>query len=150
MAKKKYTVLLVEDSPSQAEAYKGYLAKEPIEVVHVMTGEDAIGWLDHSVPDVILLDLQLPGIHGLDVLKQVVARELPSPVVVITDDGSVDVAVVDVRMPSMGGLELAQKLREARPDLPILFMTGISEERNKEIAPALAAFAPSTMAPRRS
>ena len=97
MVKKTRTVLLVEDSPSQAEAYKGYLAKEPVEVVHVTTGEDAIAWLEHSVPDVILLDLQLPGIHGLDVLKQVVTRQLPSPVVVITDDGSVDVAVEAMR-----------------------------------------------------
>jgi DNA-binding NtrC family response regulator len=97
MAHKTRTVLLVEDSPSQAEVYKGYLAREPVELVHVATGEDALAWLGNGVPDVILLDLQLPGIHGLDVLKNVIAREMPSPVIVITDDGSVDVAVEAMR-----------------------------------------------------
>jgi two-component system repressor protein LuxO len=97
MANKKHSVLLVEDSPSQAEAYKGYLAREPLEIVHVTTGEDALKRLESAVPDVILLDLQLPGIHGMDVLNHVVRQQMPSPVVVITDDGSVDVAVDAMR-----------------------------------------------------
>jgi DNA-binding NtrC family response regulator len=97
MAKKKHIVLMVEDSPSQAEAYRGYLASEPFEVVHVTTGEDALKRLDVIVPDVILLDLQLPGMHGMDVLQHVMSHEMPSPVVVITDDGSVDVAVEAMR-----------------------------------------------------
>ncbi|UCC15373.1 MAG: sigma-54-dependent Fis family transcriptional regulator [Gammaproteobacteria bacterium] len=97
MAKKKHVVLMVEDSPSQAEAYKVYLAKESLNVVHVTTGEDALKQLDVIVPDVILLDLQLPGMHGMDVLQHVVSHEMPSPVVVITDDGSVDVAVEAMR-----------------------------------------------------
>ena len=91
MTKKQHYVLLVEDSPSQAEAYKAYLASEPLDVVHVTTGEDALEHLATEVPDVILLDLQLPGVHGMEVLNHVVRQELPSSVVVITDDGSVDV-----------------------------------------------------------
>ncbi len=97
MTRKKHSVLLVEDSPSQAEAYKGYLTSEPLDIVHVTTGEDALERLESSLPDVILLDLQLPGIHGMEVLNHVVSQELPSPVVVITDDGSVDVAVEAMR-----------------------------------------------------
>jgi len=91
------TVLLVEDSESQAQAYAGYLAVEDVHVDHVESGEAALAYLEIELPDVILLDLQLPGMHGMGVLKNVVERKLPSPVVVITDDGSVDVAVNAMR-----------------------------------------------------
>jgi two-component system cell cycle sensor histidine kinase/response regulator CckA len=68
------------------------------------------------------------------------------------ETNSVDAAVVDIRMPSMGGLELAQKLRESRPDLPIVFMTGFSEERDEDLSrlsavkPFLKPFSPSQLA----
>ena len=91
------TILLVEDSESQAQAYCGYLAKESLQVDHVGSGEAALGYLEDRLPAAILLDLQLPGMHGMSVLKDVVARQLPVPVIVITDDGSVNVAVEAMR-----------------------------------------------------
>ena len=90
-------VLLVEDSESQAAAYRGYLDQEALHVDYVETGEAALEYLENNLPDAILLDLQLPGMHGMEVLKDVVTRQLPAPVIVITDDGSVDVAVEAMR-----------------------------------------------------
>lgn len=97
MSGRKPALLLVEDSLSEAEAYKGYLAGDGVDITHVTTGEAAIEALAESVPDVILLDLQLPGIHGTEVLQHVMSQQMPVPVVVITDDGSVDVAVEAMR-----------------------------------------------------
>jgi two-component system repressor protein LuxO len=91
------TVLLVEDSESQAQAYCGYLAQDALHVEHVESGEAALDYLAGNLPDVILLDLNLPGMHGMEVLNDVVARELPAPVIVITEDGPVDVAVDAMR-----------------------------------------------------
>jgi two-component system repressor protein LuxO len=91
------TILLVEDSESQAQAFCGYLAKDELQVEHVETGEAALDYLQDKLPDAILLDLQLPGIHGMEVLKDVVARQLPAPVIVITEDGAIDVAVDAMR-----------------------------------------------------
>ena len=91
------TVLLVEDSVSQAEAYRAYLATEPLKVDLVASGEAALEYLDSELPHVILLDLQLPGMHGTEVLNSVIARQLPTAVIVITDDNSVDVAVSAMR-----------------------------------------------------
>ncbi len=91
------TILLVEDSESQAKAYCAYLAQDALHVEHVESGEAALDYLAGSLPDVILLDLNLPGMHGMEVLKDVVARQLPVPVIVITEDGPVDVAVDAMR-----------------------------------------------------
>ncbi len=97
MPGKKPALLLVEDSLSEAEAYKAYLASDGVDITHVTTGEAAIDVLAETVPDVILLDLQLPGIHGTEVLRHVIDQQMPVPVIVITDDASVDVAVEAMR-----------------------------------------------------
>jgi len=43
--------------------------------------------------------------------------------------GALDLLVTDVVMPGMGGLELAERLAERRPDLPVLFLSGYPQER---------------------
>jgi CheY-like chemotaxis protein len=54
--------------------------------------------------------------------------------------GSVDLVLTDIVMPEMGGPELARQLAELRPDLPIVFMSGYSDDpvvRMLEHSPAL-------------
>ncbi|RYH63710.1 MAG: response regulator [Alcaligenaceae bacterium] len=50
---------------------------------------------------------------------------------------AIDLLITDIRMPGMSGLELADKVRQIRPDLPILFITGYASEfeRGVELAP---------------
>lgn len=45
---------------------------------------------------------------------------------------SLDALVTDIRMPGMNGFELAQAVREARPDLPILFISGYFDSAEEE------------------
>ena len=94
---KKDRVLLIEDSPTLAMAYQEYLAKEAVEVVHVESGLEALAQLGRSIPAVVLLDLNLPDMNGMDILKSVGEQQLPCPVVIITAHGSVDVAVDAMR-----------------------------------------------------
>lgn len=91
------SVLLVEDSPSQAATYTAYLAKAGYQVDHAPDGEAALSYLAVNSPDVIILDLRLPGIQGTDVLKHARSVANPPPVIVITDYGSIDVAVDAMR-----------------------------------------------------
>jgi PAS domain S-box-containing protein len=55
--------------------------------------------------------------NGVDALRQVRAL-----------DGAIDAVVTDVIMPEMGGRELAQRLRAHQPELPVLFMTGYTDD----------------------
>ncbi|UCH75479.1 MAG: sigma-54-dependent Fis family transcriptional regulator [Rhodospirillales bacterium] len=91
------SILLVEDTPSLARLYKKYLDDEDVDVTMVGTGKEALKALSAEVPSVVLLDLRLPDMDGLDILKEIHSRELPSEVVVITAHGSINVAVEAMR-----------------------------------------------------
>ncbi|TCS42393.1 sigma-54-dependent transcriptional regulator [Reinekea marinisedimentorum] len=90
----KKRVLLVEDSPSLSAVYQGYLANsEEYGVAAVETGRDAMVKLTQAPPQLLILDLKLPDMNGMDILKHIKAQDLPTEVIVITAHGSVDVAV---------------------------------------------------------
>ncbi|WP_448192197.1 sigma-54-dependent transcriptional regulator [Azospirillum sp. sgz301742] len=91
------TVLLVEDTPSLARVYAEYLKKEAYTVVPVETGAAALDAVADGAPRIVLLDLQLPDMHGMEVLRRIEAQGLPCAVVVITAHGSVNVAVEAMR-----------------------------------------------------
>ena len=71
------TVLLVEDSMAQAEVFKNYLINEPYSVEHATSGEAALEFLARSTPAVMLLDLGLPGIQGMELLKLFQENKVP-------------------------------------------------------------------------
>ncbi len=83
-------ILLVEDSPAQAQVFLSYLKAEPYRVHHMVDGESALEYLDQGSPALILLDLGLPGISGLDVLAEIRHRKVTCPVVIITDQATLD------------------------------------------------------------
>jgi DNA-binding NtrC family response regulator len=62
-----------------------------------MTGQEALADIAQNPTDAVLLDLRLPDMDGLDVLKQIRTHEFPAAVVVITADGSLNRAVEAMR-----------------------------------------------------
>jgi two-component system alkaline phosphatase synthesis response regulator PhoP len=65
----KESILVVDDEEDILELVKYNLAREGYQVVCAATGEDAIAKAKRKLPDLILLDLMLPGIDGLEVCK---------------------------------------------------------------------------------
>lgn len=90
-------VLLIEDTPSMARVYLEYLKRGPFRARHSMTGQEALADIANNPTDAVLLDLRLPDMDGLDVLKQIRTHEFPAAVVVITADGSLNRAVEAMR-----------------------------------------------------
>jgi len=90
-------VLLVEDTDSLAEVYAAYLAKQDIPVTRVATGKAALSHLEAQHPDVLVLDVQLPDMNGLEILAHVRKHRLPTEAVVITAHGSIGKAVEAMR-----------------------------------------------------
>lgn len=86
-------VLLVEDVPSLATVYLEYLKKAGIEAEHVATGAAALDHIRAHLPKLVILDLQLPDMSGLEVLRTLKRDDVPTSVVVITAHGSVNTAV---------------------------------------------------------
>ncbi|WP_162045875.1 quorum-sensing sigma-54 dependent transcriptional regulator LuxO [Vibrio taketomensis] len=94
--KNKY-LLMVEDTASVAALYRSYLTPLGIDINIVGTGRDAIESLSFRTPDLILLDLRLPDMTGMDVLFEVKQQNPDVPVIFMTAHGSIDTAVEAMR-----------------------------------------------------
>lgn len=97
-------VLIVDDDPDILSALEKRVAWMGHEVLTAEDGEQALRVLTEDPPDLMLLDIELPGLSGLDVLKQVVEKrssispQTPPEVIVITAFGTIDRAVEAMRL----------------------------------------------------
>ncbi|MGH8869888.1 MAG: response regulator transcription factor [Actinomycetes bacterium] len=77
-------VLVVDDDPTVAEVVTGYLERAGYAVAHAGDGDEALRVADAWGPDLVVLDLMLPGADGIEVCRRLRARK----------DGRADVAVI--------------------------------------------------------
>lgn len=66
----KGTILIVEDEPGFRRIYKDLLESEGYSVIEAADGEKALHMIQFEKPDIVLLDIVLPGISGFDILKK--------------------------------------------------------------------------------
>jgi two-component system, repressor protein LuxO len=90
-------VLVVEDEPSMAKLYQAYLERDGHRVAVAGTGAEALAVLRHSPPEVMVLDLNLPDLHGRELLAEVKGQGLPTAVIVVTADGALSTAIAAMR-----------------------------------------------------
>jgi len=82
-------ILIVEDEFAISQVLKAYLTKQNYEVVQCYTGNEAIEIFEKEDPDLVLLDIMLPGKNGWAILKEI--RSLGScPVIMLTALGDVN------------------------------------------------------------
>ena len=81
------TLLLIEDSQTIRFLYRGILSNDGFNVIEAENGEKGFELALERKPDLILLDLILPDIHGLEVLKKIRSFEMTKdiPVLVMTN-----------------------------------------------------------------
>src|SRR5688500_8993143 len=77
-------VLVIEDDPELETLTRMILEMAGHEIESVRTGEDAIDALEASIPDVVLLDIRLPGISGWDVLDHLAQRSMAVRVIPVS------------------------------------------------------------------
>lgn len=92
-----HAVLIIEDEASLARNIKDYLEEDGFEARIAGDGETGLKLFDSFRPDIVLLDLRLPGIDGLAVLKQLRARSPEARVIMLTAHGSVQIAVEAIK-----------------------------------------------------
>jgi len=89
-------ILLIEDDPALRRALRTSLRSREFEVLEAATGEDAIVVAADRRPDVVLLDLGLPDLDGIDVLKRLrTFSDVPVIVLTARDDPSEKVRSLD-------------------------------------------------------
>lgn len=131
MSKEKLKVLLVEDNPTDALMVKKRLQKDEAfeyEILHAISGEDAIAILEKEIFDIVLLDYNLPKKSGMDVLKDIKSKDMAMPVVMITGQGDEAVAV---RLIKEGAFDYLPKRENYEESVPLMVRKTIAEFRAK-------------------
>ncbi|NCC23692.1 MAG: diguanylate cyclase [Deltaproteobacteria bacterium] len=90
---RKKTILVADDEPLARESVAEYLEDQGHVVVQAADGLEALGILDRMNPDLVLLDLIMPGMDGFQVLDRLSDRLEKLPVIVISGTGLVQHAV---------------------------------------------------------
>jgi DNA-binding NtrC family response regulator len=86
-------ILVVDDDPYIQEALGDRLESLGYGVARASDGKLALELIDQQDPQMVFLDIEMPGMKGLDVLREIRKREKDFPVVMITAYGSIDLAV---------------------------------------------------------
>jgi DNA-binding response OmpR family regulator len=102
-------VLVVEDDPTVREVVVRYLEREGLIVDAVGDGREALGHAATQWPDLVVLDLMLPGVNGFDVCRRLRAHA-PVPVIMLTARGNEEDRIV--------GLDLGADDYVAKPFSP--------------------------------
>ena len=90
-------VLVVEDDRTVAEVVSRYLEREGFAVESVADGHEAVARADAQLPDIVVLDIMLPGLDGLEVCRRLRARA-PIPVVMLTARGGEEDRVLGLEL----------------------------------------------------
>ncbi len=99
------SVLIVDDEKSIRSSLDGILRDEGYIVMSAATGEEAISMLEEQIPDLILLDVWLPGIDGIEVLSQIKKLRPSIPVVIMSGHGNIETAVKATKLGAFDFLE---------------------------------------------
>lgn len=129
-------VLLVDDEPDLLESLSKILRRRNMEVHCAESGEEALVRLDRTLVDVVVLDVKMPGMGGLEALVRIRAGFPHLPVLLLTGHPTVENALEGIRK---GALEYLMK----PPDIQALVLSirqayqsaqrQIEEDRNKMI-----------------
>jgi two-component system, NtrC family, response regulator AtoC len=92
-------ILVVDDDKNIGKMIEASLRKEgKYEIRTALSGEACLSSLKESIPDLVLLDIQMPGIDGLETLKQIKQMDSRIPVIMMTAHGTIERAVQSMKL----------------------------------------------------
>jgi two-component system phosphate regulon response regulator PhoB len=113
------TILVIEDDPAQQQLYEVALKRVGYNVIARGEARTGLQWLEQILPDLILLDIMLPEMSGIEMLKEIRSTQngRDVPVIVVTAKSDIDFEDFD-------GYSIADLLR--KPLLPALLIEAIN------------------------
>jgi two-component system nitrogen regulation response regulator NtrX len=98
-------ILIVDDEESICQTLGGILKDEGHEVVTAASGEEALRVVDEDPPNLVFLDIWLPGIDGIEVLKVIKAGHPQIQVIIMSGHGTIETAVKATRLGAFDFIE---------------------------------------------
>lgn len=99
------TILVVDDEESICKSLGGIFTDEGYEVLTAASGEDALKIVEEELPNLILLDIWLPGIDGIETLKIIKSEHSEIRVVMMSGHGTVETAVKATKLGAFDFIE---------------------------------------------
>jgi len=90
-------VLVIDDEPSVRRLIEHHLKEENYKILSAENGEKGLRLIDENSPHLVLLDVRLPGIGGIEILQKIKEAHPKLPVIMITAYGTVKMAVETMR-----------------------------------------------------
>ncbi len=101
-----HTILIVDDESEIRSSLQGVLEDEGFKALLAESAEECLGTVARKPVDVVLLDIWLPGMDGLEALERIVAMENPPEVIMISGHGNIETAV---RATKLGAFDFLEK-----------------------------------------
>ncbi|MFC1812923.1 sigma-54-dependent transcriptional regulator [Thermodesulfobacteriota bacterium] len=99
------SILIVDDEPSIIQTLDGILSDEGFDVLTASNGYEALKIIDADSPDLILLDIWMPGIDGIETLKEIKKDNPFIQVIMITGHGTIETAVKATKLGAFDFIE---------------------------------------------
>lgn len=99
------SVLIIDDEPGIRRSLRGLLEDEGYQVSEAHTGEEGIQAADEVSPDLIMLDIVLGGIDGLEVLARLVEKGYEYPIIMMSGHATLDNAIRAIKLGATNFLE---------------------------------------------
>ena len=98
MRKSPYSILVVDDEPSVRSLLHSVLKKEGYQVITAGNGEEALSFFKKAPPDLILLDVRMPLLDGIETFKKIRAESKDALVIMMTAYATIETAVQAMKM----------------------------------------------------
>jgi len=99
------SILIGDDEPAILHSLSGLLIDEGFEIITANNGYEVLKIIDSDAPDLVLLDIWMPGIDGIETLKEIRKNISILPVIVITGHGNVETAVKATKLGAFDFIE---------------------------------------------
>jgi len=92
------SILVVDDEESILQSVEGILSDEGFDVMRAMSGAEALERIEESVPDLVLLDIWMPGLDGIETLVKIKEHCPTLQVIMMSGHGNIETAVKATRL----------------------------------------------------
>jgi DNA-binding NtrC family response regulator len=134
----KAKVLLVDDEEDFLSTLSERLEIRGLKVTAVTRGEDAVAKIEAEAFDLIVLDLSMPGIDGLETLKRIKAKQPDAEIIILSGKGSIRTSIEAMKLGAEDFLqkpvdmtELLQKISDAKEKRITIMQAKSAEEIEK-------------------
>jgi CheY-like chemotaxis protein/anti-sigma regulatory factor (Ser/Thr protein kinase) len=132
------TVLIVDDSVVDRKLAGGCLKNCDLEVAFACDGREALDLMADDLPDVVVTDLQMPEVDGLELTKQIRKLHRNIPVILMTAHGNEEVAVAALNAGAASYVPKKNLSRDLEETVKTVLSVATSERAEQQILESLA------------